>query len=141
MIDRLTYIGAAEIFLDDGASLLRPLRDIKVSNLVVGAVITRQIRSLDESRWKPPIQKVIGHLLNDLLIVYASENPVLRSRALVWQLEHFYYIETANPSVQVNENIEEIRSLLKDKVGLNYAIEEKSFLFSSFRPASVMIPI
>ena len=66
---------------------------------------------------------------------------MLRSRALVWQLEHLYYIETANPSLQVNENIEEIRSLLKDKVGLNYALVEKPSLFSSFRPVSVMTPI
>lgn len=126
MIDRLTYIGAAEIFLEKRVSLLQPLQEANVSDLVISAVLMRQIRSLDESRWKPSVQRVIELLLEDLLSVLSKKHPVRRSRALVMQLEHFYYDESSS-MLRVASNVAEVQNLLKDTVCRRHIVSSLFF--------------
>jgi separase len=88
MIDRLTYMGAAELFLEGDTSLLRPLQSRGVHPLVIAAIIDRQKRSLEESKWKPKVRKVVKGLLDDLSSLYdAAEYPIRRARANIWKLE------------------------------------------------------
>ncbi|TDL24888.1 hypothetical protein BD410DRAFT_766456 [Rickenella mellea] len=110
MIDRLTYIGAADLFLHRGVSLLEPLRTGGVPTCCIGAVLERQILGLDSSKWKPAIQEVIRALLDDLLLVYGSEYPIRRAKAMVKSLEHAYFSDPM--SLHADEIGEDIIRLL-----------------------------
>lgn len=112
MIDRLTYIAAAELYLGGKASLMQPLQDAHIPKLCTGSILIRQVQSLGDSRWKPAIREVVGHLLRDLVSIYGSQYPIRRSRALVLQLEHMYYGDANLNIWQVETVVRDIQSIL-----------------------------
>lgn len=103
MIDRLTYMGAAELFLDGETSLLHSLRSQPrtIPTLAIGAIIEHQKRSLEESKWKPKVQRVIACLLEDLLSLYDEEYPLRRARCLIWKIEAAYFSDEQEMNVDV----------------------------------------
>ena len=73
IVDRLTYAGLCDLYMEPKAVSLRG----SMTNLfigrneanvdqfrrtVVGALLERQAEGLLESKWKPPVRKVIGQL-------------------------------------------------------------------------------
>ena len=106
MIDRLTYIGAAEIFLGRETSLLKPLQSKGIEKIVIATVVERQKKSLEESKWKRKVQRVLMELLDDLVSLYdATEYPIRRARVIVWKLEL---------ACSSNEGSEDVEALAKE---------------------------
>lgn len=111
-VERLTFLGAAELQLDGASiSLLHHLRSSESPYLdllalsqvdtIVGLVIMCQVQSILESggRSKPKQHAVVRALLRDLLSVYGAERfPVWRAGVLVKLLEHAYYRHSDNDS-------------------------------------------
>ncbi|KAH9920567.1 uncharacterized protein BXZ73DRAFT_104694 [Epithele typhae] len=76
LVDRVTYVAACELLLlptavsslswfsDDGTSMER--------KCIYGALIERQIASLEESKWKPGVRDVLRQLVDDGLLRCAS---------------------------------------------------------------------
>lgn len=101
MTDRLTYIGSAELFFDAQVSLLQPLQANKTHPLIIGALIERQKRSLEESKWKTKIQKVVQCLLDDLLLLYNEDYPIRCARVSIWKLEMAYFCNDQRVNVNI----------------------------------------
>lgn len=116
MIDKVTYIGAAELFLTKDTSLRPLLLDARA--LVVGTILERQIRSLDLSRWKPEISEVVECLLKDLSETYGNDHPIRRAKALLAQIEHAYFSGNTSLHFRADELAEEIHELLEREAGL-----------------------
>ena len=57
---------------------------------IVGALLERQIGSLETSRWQEGVPAVVGRLLRDALQVYEARTPVRRPRTLLKCLEFMY---------------------------------------------------
>ncbi len=110
LIDRVTYIGAAELFLERDTSLLGAVRDLP--SVVKTAILERQVISLNESKWKPAVGKVIETLLSDLLQILGDDQPIRRAKLLIAQLEHIYYSGNAIQTFRVEEISDEVRRLL-----------------------------
>jgi separase len=90
IVDRATYLGACELLLTPKKVSALSLEFGDAS--ITGALLERQIRSLDSSRWKDSTQSVIQAFLRDALEVYrASEMPVRRARTLVRCLAFTYH--------------------------------------------------
>ncbi|KAF7984668.1 hypothetical protein HWV62_12932 [Athelia sp. TMB] len=90
IIDRLTYIGACELLLPPAEISLRA-HLFSHSSSVVGAILERQVESLETSLWKEGVGAVVFGLLQDLMSVYlAHEMPMRRARVLLRQLEVCY---------------------------------------------------
>ncbi|KAJ7449960.1 cysteine peptidase C50 [Mycena latifolia] len=90
IVDRVTYLGACELLLaPEKVSLLSlGLDDANIT----GALLERQIQSLDGSRWKESTRSVIQAFLHAALDVYGEmEMPVRRARTLVRCLEFTYH--------------------------------------------------
>ncbi|KAH9930403.1 peptidase family C50-domain-containing protein [Epithele typhae] len=92
LIDRVTYVAACELLLPPTAvSALSWFSDAKTSpecNCVYGALIERQIASLEESKWKPGVRDVLRQLVDDALLVYDVEDrPVRHVRLVLKRLE------------------------------------------------------
>ena len=59
---------------------------------VLGALIERQISSLEESKWKQGVLGVLTQLVDDALELYTAEQrPVRRARVLLKKLELSYH--------------------------------------------------
>jgi separase len=113
IVDRVTYLGACE--------LLKPPKDIsarfipgveQLEPAVLGAILERQVASLEASSWKEGVPAIIHSLLDDTLPIYNPDNmPIRRTRVLLKSLEASYYSDAA--LYKAPEEIgEEIRLLL-----------------------------
>ncbi|KAH8113830.1 peptidase family C50-domain-containing protein [Phellopilus nigrolimitatus] len=121
-IDRLTHLGAVELYLPaEKVSLLQPLRARGVSPLALGAVLMRQVHSLAEHRAKPAVRIIVEAILKDLLAVYEpTRHAVRRARVLILVLENAYFgaaDEKANRS-RVEESAREVQKLLSNRANL-----------------------
>ncbi|KAJ6475784.1 cysteine peptidase C50 [Mycena vitilis] len=89
IVDRVTYLGVCEL-------LLAPEKVSAVSlgfddANITGALLERQIQSLDASRWKESTRSVIQAFLRATLEVYRETNmPVRRARTLLRCLDFTY---------------------------------------------------
>ncbi|EMD38775.1 hypothetical protein CERSUDRAFT_92811 [Gelatoporia subvermispora B] len=121
LIDRVTYMGACELFRDHfelsaeswfkGKTGLAN-SDMQAWKCVAGAILERQMEGLSSSRWKPAIRALVQTLLKDSLDVYlSSERPIRRTRMLLNSLELAYFdgSDSHDPPTQIAE---EIQSLL-----------------------------
>lgn len=119
LLDRATYISTCELFQPPSAvsalawfppssgEMDEPAR------CIVGALLERQVGSLEDSRWKQGVKDVMQTLLDDALLVYeGDERPVRRARVLVRRLE----LSDAG-QLDVGSVREEVQSLLSRKVG------------------------
>jgi separase len=90
IVDRLTYLGTCELLLAPQQVLLLSI-GLDDAN-IEGALVERQIQSLDSSRWKESTRGVIQAFLCAALDVYSEiEMPLRRARTLVRSLEFAYH--------------------------------------------------
>ncbi|KAF8958159.1 peptidase family C50-domain-containing protein [Flammula alnicola] len=104
LVDRVSYVGACELLLQpEEVSLLSavnypssPPETSHGTNVtlldpsVTGALLERQLDSLEPSRWKEGVRDVFLRLLRDALEVYSASMPVRRARVLVRCMEFAY---------------------------------------------------
>lgn len=84
---------------------------------IVGAILERQVDSLAGSLWKPDVQNAVAELLSDCVSTYDAENrPIRRAGVMLRGLELSYYTVTPDGGVQLEESIEEIKTLLSLEV-------------------------
>ncbi|CAL1698705.1 unnamed protein product [Somion occarium] len=85
--------------------------------LYTGAILERQMDSLDASRYKGLVRKTIGVLIEEALEVYSgARDGVRRAGALVRWLEHHYYspAEEDEEGRRVEDVVKEVETLLSD---------------------------
>lgn len=111
LIDRVSYLGACELLLPMEEVSLKSAVNCAttpgtshganptiVDPCIVGALLERQLDSLEPSRWKESVRGVFVRLLQDALDVYrvedvagsSSKMPVRRARVLVRCMEFVY---------------------------------------------------
>ncbi|KAJ7653310.1 cysteine peptidase C50 [Mycena polygramma] len=89
IVDRVTYLGACELLLapEKVSALSLGLDNANIT----GALLERQIQSLDASRWKESTRSVIQAFLRATLEVYRdTDMPVRRARTLLRCLDFTY---------------------------------------------------
>ncbi|GJE92064.1 cysteine peptidase C50 [Phanerochaete sordida] len=107
IIDRLTYTGICDLWLEPQAVSLKShlidcfvpeglsLGHTATRKVIIGAILERQVESLDSCRWKPAGRKAIRFLLEQALRIYdAKEMPIRRARVILKQLEHLHSCST-----------------------------------------------
>ncbi|TBU21185.1 hypothetical protein BD311DRAFT_835203 [Dichomitus squalens] len=142
LVDRVTYIASCELFQGPEAVSALFWFAIGSSTLskddvdcVLGAILERQISSLEESKWKQGVQSVLRRLIEDALEVYTAEQrPVRRARVLLKRLELSYH--SGLTSTEQNEDAtqyhEEAQSLLsRQDFALDGALAQYSSEFSA----------
>jgi separase len=111
LVDRISYIGTCELLLPTeevslksavncaatpGGGSSHGANPTIVDPRIVGALLERQLDSLEPSRWKESVHGVFVRLLRDALDVYHVEDdsssgmPVRRARVLVRCMEFVY---------------------------------------------------
>lgn len=111
LVDRVSYLGACELLLPTEEVSLKSAVNCTTTHdtshganptivdpRIVGALLERQLDSLDPSRWKEKVHGVFVRLLRDALDVYRVEDvagsssgmPVRRARILVRCMEFAY---------------------------------------------------
>ena len=100
LLDRVTYMGACDLFLEPDAISARSwytaaentgADDVRMKAFV-GALLERQVASLEGSRWKKGVDRVVQHLLRHALVLYeAATFPIRRARIFLQLLEGAYY--------------------------------------------------
>jgi separase len=120
IVDRLTYLGTCELFLEpQEVSLMRPLTDRP--DTLVGSLLERQLESLQSSLWKEGVREVVKILLSDALEVYGRQPmPVRKAKVMVRCMEFMYHggIEgQAAMGWDIDEMGKEIGGLERSHVG------------------------
>jgi hypothetical protein len=91
IVDRLTYLGTCELFLEpQEVSLMRHLTNRP--DTLMGSLLERQLESLHSSTWKEGVKQVVNVLLEDALDVYGRQSmPVRRAKVMVRCMEFMYH--------------------------------------------------
>ncbi|GLB42455.1 putative peptidase family C50 [Lyophyllum shimeji] len=103
IVDRVTHLSGCELLLHPTAVSLVSLQISDPG--VTGALLERQIDSLESSRWKEGVPAITAQLLKDALQVYRMDMPVRRARVLVKCMDFTYH---AGPGVMVGMDSPEI---------------------------------
>jgi separase len=112
IVDRVTYLGACELLLspEKVSALSLGLSDANIT----GALLERQIQSLDGSRWKESTRSVVQAFLRATLEVYREmDMPVRRARTLLGCLDFTYHsgpealVDLGSPS-EMGDEVERI---------------------------------
>lgn len=131
LVDRVSYLGACELLLpSEDVSLLTaingaPSEDASrnadptpLNPAVIGALLERQLDSLEPSRWKDGVRGVFIQLLRDSLQVYslpAEQMPVRRARVLVRCMEFAYYDQGGNTCSEIGRgSVKEMAEQIED---------------------------
>lgn len=117
MIDRVTYLGVCELLLDNS---LVSLRSIAVDDpCIIGALLERQIDSLESAKWKEGVQNAVAEMLIDVLGVYGLDMPIRRARILLKCMEFAYHVgpEAVGKIGTPEEMGSEVERLLLSQVG------------------------
>ncbi|KAJ7173997.1 cysteine peptidase C50 [Mycena crocata] len=117
IVDRVTYLGTCELLLGPQTVSLVSLGLGDAS--IVGALLERQVQSLNDSRWKESTRSAIRAFLCAILEIYVETTmPVRRARTYLRCLEFAYH---AGPESLANlcspaEMGEEVEHLLSQKI-------------------------
>lgn len=79
-VEKVTYIGALELFLGKDVNLSSLAASLGLSPLLCGALIEQQIRFLERRFWKSEVRPIIMHLLRDAAGVYSTSHPLRQAR-------------------------------------------------------------
>ena len=121
LVDRTTYLATCELFQPPVTISALSWYSQEVDGeqkCVVGALIERQIASLEESRWKPGVRDVLRVLLDDALLVYdPEERPIRHARVVLKRLELSCHSNTeAGPSEPAGKLAADAETLLTRQV-------------------------
>jgi separase len=96
IIDKLTYLGTCDLFLDpEEISLRTRLRNFPAA--FTGVILARQIESLESSLWKEGVRSAIKVLLAHSLEIHEeSEMPIQKARTLIRCLDFMYHSSAEN---------------------------------------------
>lgn len=169
LVDRVSYIGACDLLLPPEEISLLSAVNYTISEhpghssdhtildpCVTGALLERQLDSLEPSRWKEGVRSVQTKLLRDALSVYPGEYsdsnsksmPVRRARILVRCLEFVYRDHAddacANLGFKTVDDIgTEIENLLTNEVRIvsMSGLDEQSTYFASLLRISAKMSI
>lgn len=115
-------MGTCELFLPPEEISLKPhftLQDDS-TRIVVGALLERQLQSLEPSRYKPAVKNTISVLLKDALDVYSSGGnlPLRRSGICLKWLEGTYFgsADSASDGADIKSMGDEVQKLLSREV-------------------------
>ncbi|EIW51672.1 separase [Trametes versicolor FP-101664 SS1] len=139
LVDRVTYMAACELFRAPASVPLATWPNFPCSDagaLVVGALMERQLASLEECRWKQGVRAVVDALLDAVAGLYEREGcAVRRARVVVRKLEMGYYCEEGEGQYEAMKRLgEEVEALLtienieqgQDKALARYAPEQRA---------------
>ncbi|TFY60535.1 hypothetical protein EVJ58_g5088 [Rhodofomes roseus] len=112
ILDRVTYMGACELFLEPDVISAKHWYPVALGSpspnaasqhkALVGALLERQVASLEGSRWKKGVDRIVQQLLRHALAVYeAALFPVRRARIILQLLEVSYYTRDERDSGKV----------------------------------------
>ncbi|EGO04017.1 hypothetical protein SERLA73DRAFT_84238 [Serpula lacrymans var. lacrymans S7.3] len=98
IIERISYLGACELFLDASSLSLRQALssgswdfDAVTQAQIIGMVLERQVECLESSLWKDDVKSAVRALLEDALCIYEkSQMPIRRARVLIRCLEFLW---------------------------------------------------
>ncbi|TFY82545.1 hypothetical protein EWM64_g1469 [Hericium alpestre] len=110
IIDRITYMATCELLRSPSEASLKRIFEqwpIRVESrqqsdqqCILGAILERQMASLEGSRWKDGVKDVIAGLLSDALSVYDAESrPIRRAVVMLRCLEFTYYSQAEDRSL------------------------------------------
>ena len=116
LIDKYSYISAAELFLGKETSLFVPLKKSGWPDMTIGVILSRQIESLEQSRWKPEVQVALEGILQDLNSVYNETFPLHYAKFVARQMELAYYAN--NTDLNLGEIADKAQSVLLNSVSL-----------------------
>ncbi|KAI9438648.1 peptidase family C50-domain-containing protein [Lactarius indigo] len=143
IVDRVTYMGACELLrMPTQVSLKQLINSISIEDVtdldegrrcVVGAILERQVESLNGILWKPDVQNVVIGLLSDCISTYDSVNrPIRRAAVMLKILGLTYYKGVTDGDLHLSESAEEIEGLLsQEKVGFDVAMTHLRALHSA----------
>jgi separase len=102
-------------------SLLETLQRLRENSpnfgdIIVGAILERQIDGIEGSSWKENVLDIVHKLLQDALLLYGDRWPIRRARILLRSLEFSYYAGPGKLGSQPEHLIEEIEKLLNRQV-------------------------
>ena len=136
IIDRVTYMAACELVRDPAeVSLKRLLSDLAVEDekdrsAVGGAILERQLQSLEGCQWKESVQRVTTTLLFDLLSIYDPATCPIRRTAVVLKCLGFTYYSGAEDgsmhgavTLYLRDLAEETNSLLATAVRTSLLVQ------------------
>ncbi|KAG5644204.1 hypothetical protein DXG03_008867 [Asterophora parasitica] len=89
LVDRVSHLSACELLMEPTAVSLASLQGFDSS--ITGALLERQIDSLETSRSKEGISEVTAHLLKHALKAYSPDMPVRRARVLLRCMDFTYH--------------------------------------------------
>lgn len=123
LVDRVTYMAACELFRAPASVPLATWPNFPCSDagaLVVGALMERQLASLEECRWKQGVRAVVDAILDAAAGLYEQQGcAVRRARVLVRMLEMGYYCEEGDGRYEAMKRLgEEVEALLTIEVRL-----------------------
>ncbi|KAF9456116.1 peptidase family C50-domain-containing protein [Collybia nuda] len=113
LVDKLTYLAACELLME---AKLVSLTSLNFENSgIAGALLERQVESLEPHRRKEGVQVIIAGLLKDALGIYTEDMPIRRARVLLKCINFTYHAgPEALPDIGPPENIAlEIEKLLE----------------------------
>ncbi|TCD70963.1 hypothetical protein EIP91_000870 [Steccherinum ochraceum] len=122
LVDRITYMGTCELLLEPREISLRSSFNFQddTTRIIVGALLERQVQSLESSRYKSTVKKTMSALLGDALDSYPLEGNMPLRRSGVWLkwLEGSYFGGEEFDGIQVNaEGIcQEVTQLLSREI-------------------------
>ena len=133
LVDRVTYLGTCELFLSPEEISFRSCiqnnhgKSLPLENCIIGALLERQLVSLEPSRWKEGVRAVFIKLLRDALEIYSAQAddgsllmPIRKARVLVRCLEFAYRdsaVDGLSDLCPVEEMATEIECLSTQQVG------------------------
>ena len=82
VVQRLTTMGACDLLFGSKTSLAPAMRECRVPDEVVGAVIEWQAQCLEDGIWKVDIKGVVKFLLGEARHAYGVERPIRATRSV-----------------------------------------------------------
>lgn len=135
VVDRMTYTGVCDLLLPIEAVSLKSWSPRLPNGLnkdldkfsIVGALLERQVESLESSKWKPAIQGAMGKLLQDAMKVYGRQKmPIRKARVIIKCLELASSANGKGPCI-----VDDIE---------HYALEADGLLQVTVGPIAAIIP-
>lgn len=125
IVDRLTFLGACDLFLEPQRVSLKASLSKDIAPVVTATLLERQFESLEGHMWKDGVRMVGQTLLADALNVYGDELPVRRARLLLKCLDFTYHSdpESASGLGDPVEMGKQVIRLLESQVSISAFIE------------------